>query len=140
MLDTKNKIIKKTGNILVGSKQLIQISDWEDILLGLTKLPMLHMPGDLSERTSPYLLQAGVVLLEMARGEDVPIRLRRMMMACQGDLFNTEVSIEPEEGLFLSNTKPLVITYPQINIQSEKKKQKQRNQNCVSPSQSTSLR
>ena len=84
------------GNILLGSKSVIQITDWEDILLGLTRLPTLHMPGDLTDRTSPYVLMAGVLLFEMANGE-VPANLRRLMLACQGDLCVPEVSVQPEE-------------------------------------------
>ncbi|KAJ9471058.1 Slowpoke-binding protein [Diplonema papillatum] len=84
------------GNIVVGAKQTIQITDWEDAMLGLTRLPFLHLPGDLPDRTSPYLLMAGVCLFEMAAGE-TSNRLRRMMICCQGDLFSSEVSTEPEE-------------------------------------------
>eukprot|EP01064_Diplonema_japonicum_P000486 TRINITY_DN1031_c0_g1_i9.p1 TRINITY_DN1031_c0_g1~~TRINITY_DN1031_c0_g1_i9.p1 ORF type:complete len:744 (+),score=116.85 TRINITY_DN1031_c0_g1_i9:4000-6231(+) len=101
------------GNVLIGSKQTIVITDWEDIMLGLTRLPFLHMPGDLPERTSPYLLQAGVLLFEMATGE-IPPRLRRMMMACQGDLHIPDVSAEPEDEESESR-----ITFP-VNFRSLK--------------------
>eukprot|EP00754_Rhynchopus_humris_P045636 Rhum_TRINITY_DN5119_c0_g1::Rhum_TRINITY_DN5119_c0_g1_i1::g.16617::m.16617/K17543/PXK; PX domain-containing protein kinase-like protein len=84
------------GNVLLTSKSVLQITDWEDLPLGLTRLPTLHLPGDLSDRTSPYLLMVGVLLFEMAAGE-VPVHLRRSMMGCQGDIFQVDTPTEPED-------------------------------------------
>eukprot|EP00756_Hemistasia_phaeocysticola_P050728 Hpha_TRINITY_DN25918_c0_g1::TRINITY_DN25918_c0_g1_i1::g.185219::m.185219 len=84
------------GNVLVASEKAIKISDWEDPLLGLSKLPVLHRPGELEERTAPPLLQVGVILLELAMGMPMNPTQRRRMLSCQGELFAPEVAAEPD--------------------------------------------